>query len=210
MSDKQSKHFIEHIIDQDLETGLDPSLLRFRFPPEPNGYLHIGHVKAICLNFELGQKYSAPVNLRFDDTNPAKEEQHYVDAIKKDVSWLGYKWDKECFASDYFDQLFDWSVSLIKQGKAYVDPQSPEQMAQQKGTPTTPGVDSPYRNQEPAEALRLFFEMKEGQHPEGSLTLRYKGDMTSPNMLLRDPIMYRILHKDHHRTKRKLVYLPDV
>ena len=201
MSDKPPKHFIEHIIDQDLETGLDPSLLRFRFPPEPNGYLHIGHVKAICLNFELGQKYSAPVNLRFDDTNPAKEEQHYVDAIKKDVSWLGYKWDKECFASDYFDQLFDWSVSLIKQGKAYVDPQSPEQIAQQKGTPTTPGLDSPYRNQEPAEALRLFFEMKEGQHPEGSLTLRYKGDMTSPNMLLRDPIMYRILHKDHHRTK---------
>ena len=137
MSDMQSKHFIEHIIDEDLETGLDPYLLRFRFPPEPNGYLHIGHVKAICLNFELGQKYSAPVNLRFDDTNPAKEEQHYVDAIKKDVSWLGYKWDKECFASDYFDQLFDWSVSLIKQGKAYVYQQSPEQIAQQTGTPTT-------------------------------------------------------------------------
>ena len=133
MGKKASKHFIEHIIDEDLAAGLDPSLLRFRFPPEPNGYLHIGHVKAICLNFELGKAYNAPVNLRFDDTNPAKEEQHYVDAIKDGISWLGYAWDKECYASDYFDQLYAWAVRLINEGHAYVDSQTPEQIAVQKG-----------------------------------------------------------------------------
>ncbi|MGB0357134.1 MAG: glutamine--tRNA ligase/YqeY domain fusion protein [Flavobacteriaceae bacterium] len=200
MSDTPSKHFIEHIIDEDLAAGLNVNALRFRFPPEPNGYLHIGHVKAICLNFELGKKYNAPVNLRFDDTNPAKEEQHFVDAIRNDVAWLGYSWDKECYASDYFEQLYLWAVQLIKDGHAYVDPQTPEQMAEQKGTPTTPGTASPYREQSPEEALRLFEEMKAGKHPEGSLTLRFKGDMASPNMLLRDPILYRILHKSHHRT----------
>lgn len=203
-----SKHFIEHIIDEDLAAGLDAAALRFRFPPEPNGYLHIGHVKAICLNFELGTKYKAPVNLRFDDTNPAKEEQHFVDAIRKDVAWLGYSWDKECYASDYFEQLYLWAVQLIKDGHAYVDPQTPSQMAEQKGSPTTPGTASPYRSQAPEEALRLFEEMKEGKHPEGSLTLRFKGDMTSPNMLLRDPILYRILHKSHHRTRENWCIYP--
>ena len=200
MSDTPSKHFITHIIDEDLANGQDASTLRFRFPPEPNGYLHIGHVKAICLNFELGNTYNAPVNLRFDDTNPAKEEQHFVDAIRNDVAWLGYSWDKECYASDYFEQLYTWAVQLIKGGHAYVDSQTPEQMAEQKGTPTLPGTASPYRNQPTEEALRLFEEMKAGKHPEGSLTLRFKGNMASPNMLLRDPILYRILHKSHHRT----------
>jgi glutaminyl-tRNA synthetase len=208
MSEQPSKHFIEHIIDEDLAAGLAPSSLRFRFPPEPNGYLHIGHVKAICLNFELGKKYNAPVNLRFDDTNPAKEEQHFVDTIKKDVAWLGYTWDNECYASDYFDQLYDWATQLIQQGKAYVDAQTAEQIAAQKGTPTTAGVHSPFRNQDPKESLRLFEEMKNGDHPEGSLTLRFKGDMASPNMLLRDPIIYRIVNKSHHRTADKWCVYP--
>ena len=201
MQEKTAKHFIEHIIDEDINAGLNPSLLRFRFPPEPNGYLHIGHVKAMCLNFELGNAYNAPVNLRFDDTNPEKEEQHYVDAIKDDITWLGYAWDKECYASDYFDQLYAWAVQLINEGHAYVDAQTPEQIAAQKGTPTTPGSASPYRNKDPKEVLRLFEEMKAGKHQEGSYVLRFKGDMSSPNMLLRDPILYRIMHKAHHRTK---------
>lgn len=208
MQEKTAKHFIEHIIDEDLVSGLNPSLLRFRFPPEPNGYLHIGHVKAMCLNFELGKAYNAPVNLRFDDTNPAKEEQHYVDAIKDDIAWLGYAWDKECYASDYFDQLYAWAVQLINGGHAYVDAQAPEQIATQKGTPTTPGSASPYRNQDPKVALRLFEEMKAGKHQEGSYVLRFKGDMTSSNMLLRDPILYRIMHKAHHRTKETWCIYP--
>lgn len=208
MSEAPSKHFIEHIIDEDLAGGLTKSSLRFRFPPEPNGYLHIGHVKAICLNFELGKTYNAPVNLRFDDTNPAKEEQHFVDAIRKDVAWLGYSWDKECYASDYFNQLYIWAVQLIKEGYAYVDPQSPEEIASQKGTPTTPGTASPYRNTSVDKNLSLFEEMKSGKHPEGSLTLRFKGDMTSSNMLLRDPILYRILHKSHHRTNNDWCIYP--
>ena len=208
MSEQPSKHFIEHIIDEDLTAGFEPTALRFRFPPEPNGYLHIGHVKAICVNFELGNSYNAPVNLRFDDTNPAKEEQHFVDAIKKDVSWLGYSWDKECYASDYFDQLYAWAVQLIQRGKAYVDGQSAEQMAAQKGTPTAPGTASPFRDQTPDEALRLFEEMKNGTHPEGSFTLRFKGDMASPNMLLRDPVIYRIINKTHHRTADKWCIYP--
>jgi glutaminyl-tRNA synthetase len=203
-----AKNFIEHIIDEDLSLGLSPSSLRFRFPPEPNGYLHIGHVKAICLNFELGKSYNAPVNLRFDDTNPAKEEQHFVDAIKEDVVWLGYTWDKECYASNYFDQLYNWAIQLIKEGHAYVDAQKPEEIASQKGTPTTPGSASPYRNQDPKEALRLFEEMKTGKHPEGAYTLRFKGDMASPNMLLRDPVLYRILHKSHHRTANNWCIYP--
>ena len=208
MSEQLSKHFIEHIIDEDLAAGLEPTDLRFRFPPEPNGYLHIGHVKAICVNFELGSTYNAPVNLRFDDTNPAKEEQHFVDNIKKDVTWLGYAWDKECYASDYFDQLYAWAVQLIQQGKAYVDGQTAELMAVQKGTPTSPGTDSPFRNQEPEDALRLFEEMKKGIHPEGTFTLRFKGDMSSPNMLLRDPVIYRIVNKKHHRTADKWCIYP--
>lgn len=204
----KAKNFIEHIIDEDLTNGLDKKSLRFRFPPEPNGFLHIGHVKAICINFGLGETYDAPVNLRFDDTNPAKEEQAYVDAIKEDISWLGYQWDKECYASDYFQQLFDWAVLLINQGKAYVDSQSSEDIANQKGTPTTPGINSPFRNRSVEENLQIFEDMRQGRHAEGSHVLRFKGDMSSPNMLLRDPVMYRILFKHHHRTADKWCLYP--
>ncbi|HMB62817.1 MAG TPA: glutamine--tRNA ligase/YqeY domain fusion protein [Eudoraea sp.] len=196
----KSLNFIEHIIEEDLENGYPREALRFRFPPEPNGYLHIGHASSICLNFGLGERYGAPVNLRFDDTNPAKEEQEYVEAIKRDVVWLGYEWDVECYASDYFQQLYDWAVELIKDGKAYVDSQSSEEIARQKGTPTETGTDSPFRDREIAENLTLFEGMKQGDFQEGTYVLRAKIDMTSPNMLMRDPIMYRILHKAHHRT----------
>jgi glutaminyl-tRNA synthetase len=193
-------NFIEHIIEEDLANGMSKNDLRFRFPPEPNGYLHIGHTKAIGISFGLGEKYNAPVNLRFDDTNPAKEEQEYVDAIKEDVSWLGYKWANELYSSDYFQQLYDWAVQFIKEGKAYVDSQSSEAMAEQKGTPTQPGVDGPFRNRSVAENLELFDKMKNGEFPEGTHVLRAKIDMQHTNMLMRDPIMYRILHKHHHRT----------
>ncbi len=201
MSDApKSLNFIEHIVEEDLKNGFPKEDLRFRFPPEPNGYLHIGHASSICLNFGLGLSYNAPVNLRFDDTNPAKEEQEFVDAIKKDVEWLGYQWDTERYASDYFQQLYDWAVNLIKEGKAYVDEQSSEEMAKQKGTPTEAGVESPYRNRSVDENLRLFEAMKNGDFKEGSHVLRAKIDMTSSNMLMRDPIIYRILRKAHHRT----------
>ncbi len=201
MSEKgKSLNFIEHIIEEDLRGGFPNQLLRFRFPPEPNGYLHIGHASSICLNFGLGLRYNAPVNLRFDDTNPTKEEQEYVDAIKADVEWLGFRWDRECYASDYFQQLYDWAVELIKAGKAYVDSQKSEEIAAQKGTPTEAGTNSPYRDRPIAENLELFQKMKEGAFPEGAHVLRAKIDMASPNMLMRDPVMYRILHKAHHRT----------
>jgi len=201
MSDKgKSLNFIEHIIEEDLRNGFPDEQLRFRFPPEPNGYLHIGHASSICLNFGLGLRYNAPVNLRFDDTNPTKEEQEYVDAIKKDVEWLGFRWDQECYASDYFQQLYDWAVELIRDGKAYVDSQKSEEIANQKGTPTEAGSDSPYRDRPVSENLELFRKMKEGAFPEGAHVLRAKIDMSSPNMLMRDPVMYRILHKAHHRT----------
>lgn len=193
-------NFIEQIVEDDLNNGLSKKELRFRFPPEPNGYLHIGHTKAIGISFGLGEKYNAAVNLRFDDTNPTKEEQAYVDAIKEDISWLGYTWDQECYSSDYFDQLFDWAVLMIKDGKAYVDSQSSEDMAKQKGTPTQPGVDGPYRNRTPEENLELFFQMRNGDFEEGTHVLRAKIDMKHTNMLMRDPIMYRILHASHHRT----------
>ena len=199
-TETKSLNFIEQIIEDDLKNGLNKGNLRFRFPPEPNGYLHVGHASAICLNFGLGIDYQAPVNLRFDDTNPAKEEQEYVDAIKKDVSWLGFSWDKECYASDYFQQLYDWAVELIKKDKAYVDSQSSEEMAKQKGTPTQPGTASPYRNRSIDENLDLFTRMKNGEFAEGTHVLRAKIDMNSSNMLMRDPIMYRILHKNHHNT----------
>ncbi len=199
-TEEKSLNFIEQIIEEDLKSGLSQDKLRFRFPPEPNGYLHIGHASSIALNFGLGIDYNAPVNLRFDDTNPAKEEQEYVDAIKRDVEWLGYRWDKELYASDYFQQLYDWAVEFIKKGKAYVDSQTSEEMAAQKGTPTTEGVDSPYRNRTVEENLDLFERMKNGEFEEGSHILRAKIDMKSTNMLMRDPIMYRILHKHHHRT----------
>ena len=198
--EKKPLNFLEQIIEEDLSNGMDKNELRFRFPPEPNGYLHIGHTKAIGISFGLGEKYKAPVNLRFDDTNPAKEEQEYVDAIKEDVSWLGYTWDKELYSSDYFQQLYDWAVKLIKEGKAYVDSQSSEAMAEQKGTPTQPGVDGPFRNRSVEENLDLFNRMKNGEFDEGAHILRAKIDMQHPNMLMRDPIMYRILKKDHHRT----------
>ena len=197
---ERSLHFIEHIIEEDLANGYTQSQLRFRFPPEPNGYLHIGHVKAICLNFNLGERYNAPVNLRFDDTNPAKEEQQYVDAIKENIQWLGYQWDKECYASDYFDQLYTWALELIDKGLAYIDSQTSAQIAEQKGTPTQAGTESPFRNRTPAENRLLFEEMKAGKHAEGTHVLRAKIDMASQNMLLRDPVMYRILYKTHHRT----------
>lgn len=193
-------NFIEQIIEEDLANGLSKESLRFRFPPEPNGYLHIGHAASICLNFGLGERYNAPVNLRFDDTNPAKEEQEYVDAIKKDIEWLGFKWDKELYSSNYFDQLYQWALEFIQQGKAYVDNQSSAEMAAQKGTPTEPGVDGPNRNRSVEENLALFAQMKNGELEEGSHILRAKIDMGHNNMHMRDPIMYRILKKDHHRT----------
>jgi len=196
----KSLNFLEQIIEEDLANGMPKENLRFRFPPEPNGYLHIGHTKAIGISFGLGQKYNAPVNLRFDDTNPAKEEQEYVDAIKKDIRWLGYNWAKECYSSDYFQQLYDWAVLLIKDGKAYVDSQSSEEMRLQKGTPTQVGSNSPFRTRSVEENLHLFQEMKAGKHEEGTHTLRAKIDMGNPNMLLRDPLMYRIMFKSHHRT----------
>lgn len=201
MSDStKPNNFIEDIIEDDLNNGLSQDHLRFRFPPEPNGFLHIGHASAICLNFGLGEKYNRPVNLRFDDTNPAKEEAKYVAAIQKDVEWLGYKWDNLCYASDYFQELYDWAVQMIKDGKAYVDSQSSEAMAEQKGTPTQPGVDGPYRNRSVEENLALFEGMKNGQYGEGEHILRAKIDMKSNNMLMRDPIMYRVVDKAHHRT----------
>ena len=197
---EKSLNFIEHIIEEDLSSGLSADVLRFRFPPEPNGHLHIGHVKAICLNFNLGHRYNAPVNLRFDDTNPAKEETQYVEAIKNDIEWLGFRWDKECYASDYFPQLYEWSKTLINKGLAYVDSQTSEQISQQKGTPNEPGTNSPFRSRSIEENLKLFEEMKEGKHQEGAHVLRAKIDMAAPNMLLRDPVMYRILFQPHHRT----------
>lgn len=199
-TDEKSLNFIEQIIEDDLKAGLSNAKLRFRFPPEPNGYLHIGHASSIALNFGLGIDYNAPVNLRFDDTNPAKEEQEFVDAIKRDVQWLGYQWDEELYASDYFQQLYDWALAFIKKGKAYVDSQTSQAMAEQKGTPSTEGIDSPFRNRSVEENLDLFERMKNGEFEEGTHILRAKIDMKSKNMLMRDPIMYRILHKHHHRT----------
>jgi glutaminyl-tRNA synthetase len=196
----KSLNFIEHIIEEDLANGMAKDTLRFRFPPEPNGYLHIGHTKAIGISFGLGEKYNAPVNLRFDDTNPAKEEQEYVDAIKRDIAWLGYQWANECYSSDYFQQLYDWTIQLIKDGKAYVDSQSSEAMAEQKGTPTQVGTNSPYRNRTVKENLELFQGMKDGKFEAGTHVLRAKIDMEDPNMLMRDPLMYRILFAHHHRT----------
>jgi glutaminyl-tRNA synthetase len=207
-SEEKSLHFIEQIIEDSVASGFPQEKLRFRFPPEPNGYLHIGHAKSICLNFGLGLKYNAPVNLRFDDTNPAKEEQEYVDAIKEDLKWLGFNWTEELYSSDYFQQLYDWAVQMIKNGKAYVDSQTSEEMAAQKGTPTQPGVDGPYRNRSIEENLALFEAMKNGDFPEGTHVLRAKIDMASTNMLMRDPLMYRILHRHHHRTANEWKIYP--
>ncbi|TZF99555.1 glutamine--tRNA ligase/YqeY domain fusion protein (plasmid) [Chryseobacterium panacisoli] len=198
--EKKSLNFIEQIIEDDMANGLKRDQIRFRFPPEPNGYLHVGHTKAICINFGLGEKYNAPVNLRFDDTNPEKEEQEFVDSIMKDVEWLGFKWDKVLYASDYFQQLYDWAVQLIKEGKAYVDEQASEVITEQRKNPSEPGIESPYRNRPVEESLDLFERMKNGEFESGSMSLRAKIDMVSPNMNMRDPVMYRILNKPHHRT----------
>ena len=200
MSEDKTANFLEQIIEDSLASGFPQNKLRFRFPPEPNGYLHIGHAKSICLNFGLGLKYNAPVNLRFDDTNPAKEEQEYVDAIKEDLQWLGFNWAEERYASDYFQQLYDWAVLMIKNGKAYVDSQSSDDMATQKGTPSQAGIDGPYRNRSINENLSLFEQMKNGDFEEGKHVLRAKIDMSSKNMLMRDPLIYRVLHRHHHRT----------
>ena len=205
---KESNHFIENIIDQDLQSGFDPQKIKFRFPPEPNGFLHIGHVKAIWINFSLAKKYNSSVVLRFDDTNPEKEEQQYIDAIKKDVSWLGYNWSEERYASDYFKQLHDWAILLINNGLAYVDSQSSEEIAEQKGTPTKAGTDSPYRARSIQENLTLFERMTNGDFSESEHVLRAKIDMASSNMLMRDPIIYRVLNKSHPRTETRWKVYP--
>ncbi len=202
--DKKSLNFIETIIEEDIQTRKNEARVHTRFPPEPNGYLHIGHAKSICLNFGLAEKYNGKCNLRFDDTNPTKEEMEYVNSIKEDVQWLGFEWNEEpFFASDYFDQLYEWAILLIKKGKAYVDDQPQELISQQRGTPTRPGIESPFRNRPIEENLELFEAMKRGEFPNGSKVLRAKIDMASPNMHMRDPVMYRILHADHHRTGNK-------
>ncbi len=199
--EKDSKNFIEEIVEEDLASGKNEGVVHTRFPPEPNGYLHIGHAASICLNFGLAEEYGGITNLRFDDTNPVKESTEYVDAIRDDVHWLGFDWDdREFYASDYFDKLYKLAQELIKRGKAYVDDSSLEDIRRMRGVPTEPGEESPYRNRPPAESLDLFERMKNGEFPEGSRVLRAKIDMSSPNMQLRDPIMYRILHKAHHRT----------
>lgn len=207
-TDKKSTNFIKQIIDEDLKTGKHKEIYT-RFPPEPNGYLHIGHAKAICLSFGIKEEYKGKCNLRFDDTNPVKEEDQYIQSIKKDVSWLGYQWDKLCYASDYFDQLYEWAVMLIKNGKAYIDEQSGEEISKQRTTPQQPGIESPYRNRPIEESLKLFEGMKNGDYEEGSMVLRAKVDMNSPNMHMRDPIMYRILKKSHHRTGDKWNIYPN-
>jgi len=206
--ESKPENFIEQIIKEDISSGFAPQKLKFRFPPEPNGYLHIGHAKAIGLNFGLGDKYNAPVNLRFDDTNPEKEEVEYVRAIKDDISWLGYKWSEETYSSDNFQQLYEWALLLIDSGKAYVDSQTSELMAEQKGTPTSEGKNSPYRNRSIEENHDIFQQMKSGNCKEGVHVLRAKIDMAHPNMLMRDPIIYRVLHKSHHRTGQEWKIYP--
>ncbi len=203
-----NENFLEQIIKNDLNNGFDKSRLRFRFPPEPNGFLHIGHAKSICLNFGFGKLFSSPVNLRFDDTNPEKESIEFINAIKEDIKWLGFSWDSECYASDYFDQLYDWAILLIKKGKAYVDSQDQETISKQRGVPTSPGIKSPYRDRVIDENLDLFEKMKLGQFAPGDCVLRAKIDMSSPNMHMRDPVLYRIINASHHRTNDKWKIYP--
>src|ERR1700712_2399187 len=199
MSEEKSLNFIEEIVEQDLAGGKYTSIST-RFPPEPNGYLHIGHAKSICLNFGLAKKYGGTTNLRFDDTNPSTEETEYVDSIKEDVQWLGFNWGNELYASDYFPQLFEFAVKLIEKGLAYVDDSTAEQIAAGKGTPTEPGKPNVYRSRSIEENLQLFTDMKEGKYKDGEKVLRAKADLASPNMHLRDPLIYRIKHAHHHRT----------
>lgn len=202
-TEKKSLNFIEQIVEKDLQDGKNAGRLQTRFPPEPNGYLHIGHAKAICMDFGVAEKFGGVCNLRFDDTNPQKEDTEYVEAIKHDIEWLGFRWGNIYHASDYFQQLWDFAVKLIKEGKAYVDEQTSEQIAAQKGTPTQPGTDSPFRNRPVEESLALFEKMNSGEAPEGSMVLRAKIDMANPNMHFRDPVIYRIINKEHHRTGSK-------
>ena len=200
-------NFLEEIIENDLKTGKVDSILT-RFPPEPNGYLHLGHAKSLCINFGLAQKYGGKTNLRYDDTNPTKEDTEYVDAIKEDIKWLGFQWEKECYASDYFDQLYEWAEELIKRGLAYVDDETQEEISAHRGTVDKPGIESPYRNRSVEENLRLFREMKEGKYADGEKVLRAKIDMAHPNMMFRDPLLYRIKHAHHHRTGDKWCIYP--
>jgi len=208
MSEERSLNFLEQIIEEDLAKGANGGRVLTRFPPEPNGYLHIGHAKSICLNFGLAQKYNGQTNLRFDDTNPVTEDTEYVDSIKADIKWLGFEWANELYASDYFEQIYNFAVTLIKKGLAYVDDSTPEEIAALKGTPTEPGKDSPYRNRSVEENLQLFEKMKNGEFKDGAKVLRAKVDMASPNMHMRDPIMYRIRHAHHHRTGDKWCVYP--
>ena len=205
--EKKSLNFIEEIMEEDLRSGKVSSILT-RFPPEPNGYLHLGHAKSLCINFGLAEKYGGKTNLRYDDTNPSNEDVEYVDAIKEDIKWLGFEWDKELYASDYFEQLYEWAEKMINDGNAYVDDQSQEEISENRGTVETPGIESPYRNRTPEENLKLFREMRDGKYAEGEKVLRAKIDMASPNMLMRDPIMYRIKYVDHHRTGDKWCIYP--
>jgi len=197
---KRNLNFIEQIVEKDLQEGKNGGRIQTRFPPEPNGYLHIGHAKAICLDFGIAEKYNGICNLRFDDTNPVKEDVEYVDSIMEDIRWLGFHWENVFYASDYFGQLWDLAVRFIKEGKAYVDEQTAEEIARQKGSPTVPGINSPYRDRPVEESLELFYKMNSGEIPEGKMVLRAKIDMASPNMHFRDPIMYRVIHIPHHRT----------
>lgn len=206
-TERETLNFIEEIVAGDLKSGRHKSITT-RFPPEPNGYLHIGHAKSICLNFGIAKKYGGKTNLRFDDTNPVKEDTEYVDSIKEDIKWLGFQWAEEHYASDYFEQLYQWACDLIKKGLAYVDDQSLEEMRENRGTVQTPGKNSPYRDRSVEENLNLFERMRNGEFPDGSKTLRAKIDMAHPNMHMRDPIMYRILHTSHHRTGDKWAIYP--
>ncbi len=206
--EKKTLNFIEEIIENDIANGKNDGRVHTRFPPEPNGYLHIGHAKSICLNFGIGKKYNGKTNLRFDDTNPTKEDVEYVDSIREDIKWLGFDWDGEYYASDYFDQLYQWAVQMIKNGQAYVDDLSQEEASEYRGTPTQPAKPSPYRDRSVEENLDLFERMKNGEFPNGAKTLRAKGDLSSPNMHMRDPFMYRIIHQEHHRTGNKWCIYP--
>lgn len=206
--EEKSKNFLEEIIEEDIKSGKHGGRVLTRFPPEPNGYLHIGHAKSICLNFGLAQRYGGKTNLRFDDTNPVKEDVEYVDSIKEDVNWLGFQWANEFYASDYFEQLYEWAIVLIKKGLAYVDDQTQEEIRLTRGTVTQPGKESPYRNRSVEENLDLFTRMRNGEFKDGEKVLRTKLDMAHPNMLMRDPILYRIIHADHHRTGDKWCIYP--
>ena len=203
MEEKRSLSFVEQMVENDLAEGKNDGRIQTRFPPEPNGYIHIGHAKAICMDFGVAEHYNGVCNLRFDDTNPSKEDTEYVDSILQDIKWLGFKWGNLYYASDYFQRLWDFAIWMIEQGKAYVDEQTSEQIAEQKGTPTQPGTPSPYRDRPIEENLRLFKQMNTPEAVEGSMVLRAKLDMANPNMHFRDPIIYRIIQTPHHRTGTK-------